>query len=74
MIGIIVTVLILFGLALYAIAMPYLHRERGRRITYAASPSWSGGTKLELSEAPAPLGLAGPEGLQILAVVGIDAA
>lgn len=45
MIGTIVTALTLFGLALYAIALPYLHREPAR-ITYAeASHSWVGGTK-----------------------------
>ena len=43
MIGIITTMLILFGLALYAIVLPYLHREPAR-ITYAAAYSW-GGTK-----------------------------
>jgi uncharacterized membrane protein YecN with MAPEG domain len=45
-VGIIVTALILFGLAVYAIVLPYLHRE-APRITYAAelSPA-SGGTKL----------------------------
>ncbi|HEX8466538.1 MAG TPA: MAPEG family protein [Allosphingosinicella sp.] len=42
MIGIIVTALILFGLALYAIALPYLHREPAR-VTYAyAGPSLRG--------------------------------
>jgi hypothetical protein len=35
MIGIIVTFLVLLGLALYAIALPYLHREPAR-VTYAA--------------------------------------
>jgi uncharacterized membrane protein YecN with MAPEG domain len=47
MIGIIVTMLILLGLALYAIALPYIHREPAR-VTYAEAPSsssWSGGTK-----------------------------
>jgi uncharacterized membrane protein YecN with MAPEG domain len=45
MIGTIVTALILLGLALYAIVLPYLHREPGR-LTYAsASSSSSGGTK-----------------------------
>ncbi len=39
MIGIVVTGLILLGLALYAIALPYLHREPAR-VTYAeAGPS-----------------------------------
>jgi uncharacterized membrane protein YecN with MAPEG domain len=36
MIGIIVTFLVLLGLALYAIALPYLHREPAR-VTYAAT-------------------------------------
>jgi hypothetical protein len=36
MVGTIVTALVLFGLAVYAIALPYLHREPAR-ITYAAS-------------------------------------
>ena len=43
MIGIIVTALILFGLAVYAIVLPYLHRAPAT-ITYAESLS-SGGTK-----------------------------
>ncbi|HYE26853.1 MAG TPA: MAPEG family protein [Allosphingosinicella sp.] len=43
MIGIIVTALILVGLALYAILLPYLHRTPAT-IIYAAS-SWWGGTK-----------------------------
>jgi uncharacterized membrane protein YecN with MAPEG domain len=44
MIGIIVTFLVLLGLALYAIALPYLHHEPAR-VTYAAiSYSSSGGT------------------------------
>jgi uncharacterized membrane protein YecN with MAPEG domain len=44
MIGIVVTALILFGLALYAIVLPYIHREPAR-ITYAAaSYSSLGGT------------------------------
>ncbi|HEX8379527.1 MAG TPA: MAPEG family protein [Allosphingosinicella sp.] len=34
MIGIVVTALVLLGLALYAIALPYLHREPAR-VTYA---------------------------------------
>ncbi|HEX8240701.1 MAG TPA: MAPEG family protein [Allosphingosinicella sp.] len=42
MIGIIVTFLVLLGLALYAIALPYIHREPAR-VTYAHSSS--GGTK-----------------------------
>jgi uncharacterized membrane protein YecN with MAPEG domain len=42
MIGIITTLLILFGLALYAIALPYLHRAPSP-VTYAHSSS--GGTK-----------------------------
>ena len=46
MIGIAVTALILLGLALYAIVLPYLHRTPAT-ITYAAeSPSASGGAKL----------------------------
>jgi uncharacterized membrane protein YecN with MAPEG domain len=45
MIGTLATGLILFGLALYAIVLPYLHHERAR-VTYAeSSSSWSGGTK-----------------------------
>ena len=44
MIGIIVTFLILLGLALYAIALPYIH-QKPAAITYAAH-SLSGGTKL----------------------------
>ena len=44
-IGIIATALILFGLALYAIILPYIHREPAR-VTYAAeSYSSPGGTK-----------------------------
>jgi uncharacterized membrane protein YecN with MAPEG domain len=42
MIGIIATALILFGLALYAIALPYLNRTPAP-VTYASSSS--GGTK-----------------------------
>lgn len=42
MIGIIVTFLVLLGLAVYAIALPYLHRTPAP-ITYASS--LSGGTK-----------------------------
>jgi len=46
MIGIVVTALILLGLALYAIALPYLHREPAK-VTYASAPSPdSGGAKL----------------------------
>ena len=46
MIGIVVTALILVGLALYAIILPYLHRAPAT-ITYAAdSASASGGAKL----------------------------
>lgn len=43
MIGIIVTFLVLVGLALYAIALPYIHREPAR-VTYAAISysSWGG--------------------------------
>jgi uncharacterized protein len=45
-IGIIVTALILFGLAVYAIVLPYLHREQAR-VTYASDFSpVSGGAKL----------------------------
>jgi hypothetical protein len=44
-IGIIVTALILFGLALYAIALPYLHKEPAR-VTYAEDSSTSFGAKL----------------------------
>lgn len=48
MIGTIVTALLLVGLALYAIALPYIHREPSR-VHYAeassSSSSWSGGTK-----------------------------
>lgn len=45
MIGTSVTALILFGLALYAIILPYIHREPAR-VTYAEMPSsWSGGMK-----------------------------
>ena len=43
-IGMITTAIVLVGLALYAIVLPYLHREPAR-VTYAASSSWSGGTK-----------------------------
>jgi uncharacterized membrane protein YecN with MAPEG domain len=44
-IGVIATALVLFGLALYAIALPYIHREPAR-VTYASAPSFaSGGTK-----------------------------
>jgi uncharacterized membrane protein YecN with MAPEG domain len=44
-VGIIVTALILFGLALYAIALPYLHREPAR-VTYAEASSAAFGAKL----------------------------
>jgi uncharacterized membrane protein YecN with MAPEG domain len=44
--GILVTVLTLLGLAFYAIALPYIDRGRPTGPTYAASSSWSGGTKL----------------------------
>lgn len=44
MIGIVVTALILFGLALYAIVLPYIHREPSRVTYAAASYSSSGGT------------------------------
>jgi uncharacterized protein len=43
MIGMIVTALVLVGLALYAIVLPYFH-QKPAAITYAAH-SWSGGTK-----------------------------
>ncbi|MEA3008871.1 MAG: uncharacterized protein QOJ91_563 [Sphingomonadales bacterium] len=43
MAGTLVTGLILLGLALYAIALPYIHHEPAR-VTYASSPSLSGGT------------------------------
>jgi uncharacterized membrane protein YecN with MAPEG domain len=43
MAGIITTMLILFGLALYAIVLPYLHRTAAT-VTYAVAYS-SGGTK-----------------------------
>ncbi len=45
MVGIVVTALILLGLALYAIALPYLHREPAR-VTYAEASLPSPGTKL----------------------------
>jgi uncharacterized membrane protein YecN with MAPEG domain len=45
MIGTIATLLILLGLAVYAIVLPYLHRERAT-MTYASSWIESGGTKL----------------------------
>lgn len=44
-VGTVVTALILFGLAIYAIVLPYLHRETAR-ITYAASSSPLPGAKL----------------------------
>ena len=45
MIGTITTAIILVGLALYAIVLPYLHRAPAT-ITYASAPSFSsGGTK-----------------------------
>lgn len=44
-IGIIVTALILLGLALYAIALPYLHKAPAR-VTYAEVSSISSGAKL----------------------------
>lgn len=43
-IGIVVTALILFGLAVYAIVLPYIHREPPK-VTYALE-SPSGGAKL----------------------------
>lgn len=45
MIGTIVTALILLGLALYAIVLPYLHREPAR-VTYAEASSVDFGAKL----------------------------
>jgi uncharacterized membrane protein YecN with MAPEG domain len=42
--GMMVTALILLGLGLYAIVLPYIHREPAR-VTYAFSESLSGGTK-----------------------------
>ena len=36
MAGVIITMLVLLGLALYAIALPYLHQPRKPSITYAA--------------------------------------
>ena len=45
MIGTITTALLLFGLALYAIVLPYLHRTPAA-ITYASAWVDSGGTKL----------------------------
>jgi uncharacterized membrane protein YecN with MAPEG domain len=45
MIGTMTTAIILLGLALYAIVLPYLHRERAT-VTYASSWIASGGTKL----------------------------
>lgn len=44
MIGILATMVILLGLALYAIVLPYLH-QKPATVTYAASESSSGGTK-----------------------------
>lgn len=44
MIGMITTAIILFGLAIYAIVLPYLHRTPAS-ITYAVASSASGGTK-----------------------------
>lgn len=43
MIGIVGTALILFGLAVYAIVLPYLHREPAR-VTYASALASPGGT------------------------------
>lgn len=37
MVGTLLTVVILIGLALYAIALPYVHREPAASITYASS-------------------------------------
>ena len=45
MIGVITTAIILFGLALYAIVLPYIHRAPAT-ITYASTWVESGGTKL----------------------------
>lgn len=44
MVGIIVTALVLVGLAVYAIALPYLHREPAR-VTYAELSSILSGAK-----------------------------
>ncbi|HEY0132097.1 MAG TPA: MAPEG family protein [Allosphingosinicella sp.] len=44
-VGIVVTALILFGLALYAIVLPYIHREPAR-VTYAEASSVVPGAKL----------------------------
>src|SRR4051812_16599236 len=47
MIGIMVTMLLLLGLAVYAIALPYLHRGPPQTgMTYASTWIVSGGTKL----------------------------
>jgi uncharacterized membrane protein YecN with MAPEG domain len=46
-IGILVTMLVLLGLAVYALVIPYLERGKVAGISYAAAAqSWSGGTKL----------------------------
>lgn len=44
-IGIVTTALILFGLAVYAILIPYIHREPAR-ITYASALPFDSGSKL----------------------------
>jgi hypothetical protein len=44
-IGVVATALILFGLALYAIVLPYIHHEPAR-VTYAEASSISLGAKL----------------------------
>jgi uncharacterized membrane protein YecN with MAPEG domain len=47
MAGILVTMAVLFGLAVYALVIPYLDKGRPAGISYAsAAQSWSGGTKL----------------------------
>lgn len=46
-IGILVTMVVLLGLAVYALVIPYLERGKLAGISYAATlQSWSGGTKL----------------------------
>ena len=44
-VGTVVTALVLLGLAVYAIVLPYLHREPAR-VTYAASSPTVSGSKL----------------------------
>jgi uncharacterized membrane protein YecN with MAPEG domain len=46
MIGMMTSALILLGLALYAIVLPYLHHAPRPSVTYASSWIASGGTKL----------------------------